>query len=286
MDVWRISKKYCTDKRVQMFIPRVKEQILFSVDEWLFLHKDRFDIHKHNSELHSVDMSFHEKMISTQSIVLNCFKYDTVYVNFLSSRNIYACTSDADTYSLSFFYFFKEKNGDAIGCQMYLADFETDDEQILFLDQNQLERFLYGVPYPTGSKYILEWGGGIKYAKIFNEKRYISASDFVDFSEKAIIKKYNLQIDAKNHIKVRNIAGSFSKVHDICDVEQFSLTSSGMYLELYPLMITCSKNSIQVAEIDIIFCGVNSYKVRIYNRKIIPNFKQITRLAKKAKVIE
>jgi len=279
MNVFKIPKKYCTQEKVQMFCNFSDEQIIFSYDEWLYLRKGVTIVDKYETEPLKGVMQCIEKSEANSSrfYVRQFYKYNTVYVKFASCLKSVSYNFDEDAYALSFLYFIREKSGAAVGVEMYLCDFNTKSNTLHGLEQKDVEAFFYDISN-VGAKYVFDWSNGIRYARFRDEPSYVMR-DIIDFSRNGIVKKYNTYQQARSRIK--NV--DFQKITSINQINQeFSMTSGGTYCDVYPLMIITSGVEMEVAEFDVIYCKQNEYKIRILNRKIVPDVKKIMDMAKNA----
>ncbi|MDO4283061.1 MAG: hypothetical protein Q4D02_05420 [Clostridia bacterium] len=279
MEISRIRKKYCTEDKVQIMLSNAKSQIICSKDGYLYLRDGNITIHKYLTDLQRKDMPYHSRP-SSKRHATHLFKYDQLYVKFTRSRAMNdSIRLDADSYTLSFLYFYKIGKGEAICAELFLDDFTKEEETIRIFSKKELEDFLYGVSSEIKGKYILEWFYGIRYAKSSEESISIQKK-FLSLSDEDVTKLHNL---AKEPIRIVNYFDKSSRKHcedeswkanNIDEITEFSMTNYGFNFN-YPIMIIITSNEVLVYEFEVICCKKDSFKVRSQRIRITPDLVNI-----------
>lgn len=284
MDTYKIAKKYCTEEKVQVMFSNAPRQIICSKDGYLYLRDGDIKIHKYLTDSIREKMPYRNRPDGRWHAT-HLFKYDQVYVKFTRYRRMNPSLAlMPDGYSLSFLYFHKLNNGEAIASEMYLGDFKKEKGEKYF-SKKGLEEFLYGISDIKG-KYIFEWEHGIQYAKSPEEIICIDGiRKFLDLSDEAIINSYN----------IRNMFLNFQlfdegyddkeeekqvKIESLDEIkEEFSMIGGFNA----PILVEVSEDGINVYEFDVIYCGKDNFKVEYEKTEVKPNIAKILNSSVKSK---
>jgi len=280
MDTNRIKSKYCTADKVQIMFSNAPRQIICSKDGYLFLRDKDVCIHRYLKEPQRKNMPYSSTPTSKWHAT-HLFNYGQVYAKFTSDRAMNECFfHHSDGFILSFVYFHKLNNGEAVVCEFYLSECKQEQETEIFMNREELIKWLYDVSEVKG-KYIFDYMSGIQYAKSPLEE--ISISRFLDLSDEAIVKWHNL---AKEPIRIFDycpfILGNGKattekpkddeswKANTIDEITEFSMTNWG-FMHDSPVLLAMSDEGITAYEFEVICCSKDSYKVKSKKTSIVPD---------------
>lgn len=294
MEIHKIKKRYCTEDKVQVMFSNAPNQIICSKDGFLYLRvRGITSHHKYLSDPQRKKMPY-RKFPSSKGHASHLFKFNQIYVKFTKYRAMSSGLKlESDDYTLSFLYFQKYKEREAIFSEMFLDDFECE-ETFTMMSQKEVEEFIYGISEEEG-KYIFDYESGIIYAVSAHEEEIIRKYVF-DFSDNSIIERYNyinepLRIDdsyisLSNKVEKSNVKDNDDeswKVNTIDDVKEFSITGSKWgFRENNLVMITITENGVIANEFEIFYCGKDSYKVKSNKTLITPNLNGILKTGEDA----
>ena len=284
MDTNRIKSKYCTADKVQMMFSNAPHQIICSKDGYLFLRDKDVCIHRYLKDHQRKNMPYSRPTSKWHTTHL--FNCGQVYVKFTSDRAMNECIfHDSDGFVLSFVYFHKLNNGEAVVCEFYLSECKQEQETEVLMNREELIKWLYDVSEVKG-KYIFDYMCGIQYAKSPLEE--ISISQFLDLSNEAIVKWHNV---TKEHIRLFDYFPSISgngeaitkkpkddeswKVNTIDEITKFSMTHWG-FRHNSPVLLAISDEGITAYEFEIICCSKDSYNIKSKKRSIFPEMEFLT----------
>jgi len=274
MEIFKIRKKYCTDDKVQLMLSNSPQQIICSADGYAFLRDSELILHKYIEDKQRFKLPYHDKPIS-ESHVNHLFEYNKLYIKATSDRNMvggYSLASDSLT--ITFLYFIKLKDGDALCAEIPLSHFKSMlNKKVQYFTAKELEDFLYNVKGTT-AKIICD-GMEIKYAKHKNEELFIDKS-FIDITEKGIVSAYNHFKETKSiplFDEKRRKELLEERPWEIKSVDKISeelvLTHHGIITSRGPILITIKEcGEIEVINFKVAFCKKDVFRVEAHKAPI------------------
>ena len=288
MELNKIASKYCTAEKVQLMLSNAPRQIILSKDGYVYLREKDITVHRYLEDPVREKMPFKDNP-SSKDHATHLFEYNKVYAKFTRYRGMKERYPFGDSYSLTFLYFIKAKDGGAICAEMHLGDFkeEENEETSLKMTRTELEKFLYSTD-EVKSKCIFDWFSGMKYIKHNNERIGICNFDFIDLSEQGIINLYNrrnepLMIFSDPEERKKKLEEGAWKVNRIEEIENFDLTYHGFMNNYSPMLLVINeRDEMWVYEFKVTYWSKDCYKLTAKRRRITVNPTDIVGLSREA----
>lgn len=280
MTIHRIKKKYCTDDKVQVMFSNAPSQIILSKDGYLYLRNKDVTIHRYLTDPVRKEMPYRSNP-SSGSHATHLFEYNKIYAKFTKYRDMRVGFHFEDSYSLTFLYFVRTKNGEAIYAEFDLSDFKSKELISQRFSKADLENFLYKLD-GAQAKCIFEWYNGIRYVKHIKEGISIDSNKFLNLSDEAIINFYNFRNQPLHFIfsgAEKEIDESW-EVHNIEEVQEFVLTNDGVLQDYNPVLLVIESNEMYVIEFIVKFIHKDCFEVKGVKRKISLSYDDILRYAR------
>lgn len=271
MDVHKIKSKYCTDEKVQVMFSNADNQIICSKDGYLYLRDGDITIHRYLTDPLRDKMPYKNKP-SSNIHANHLLKYEQFYAKFTKSRNMRFGFDLNGSYSFTFLYFIRRNKKEAICAEIGLREFDSEEEELKNLSLIEVEEFLYNAEGLNG-KYVFDWFRGIEYIKCNKEQVSID-KHFIDFSDEAIIEKYNKEkypdpwfLFGSAERQKKELEAK--RVKSIDKVEKVTLTRKGEFFNhSTPISLVVKDNEMYVYEFEIIYCSKDCFNIKSIKRKI------------------
>ena len=283
MTINKIKKKYCANDKVQVMFSNAPSQIIFSKDGYLYLREQDVTVHRYLTDPVRKEMPYRNNP-SSSNHATHLFEYDKIYAKFTRYRNMGRGYHPEDSYSLTFLYFVRAENGEALCAEISLRDFEKEEETSQNLSKAELEKFLYDLN-GTQAKCIFEWFGGIQYVKHTKEVVGIANDNFLNLSDEEIIRKYNFKNEPMYCLifdeeeRAKREADESWKVHSIEEVKDFVLTHHGVFSQYDPMLLVIEGDEMYVYDFTVKFINKDCFEVKSVKRKIALSYNDILRYA-------
>jgi len=283
MTINKIKKKYCANDKVQVMFSNAPSQIIFSKDGYLYLREQDVTIHRYLADPVREEMPYRNNP-SSNNHATHLFEYDKIYAKFTRYRNMSSGYHPEDSYSLTFLYFVRAENGEALCAEISLRDFKKEEEISQKLSKAELEKFLYDLN-GTQAKCIFEWFGGIQYVKHAKEVVGIANDNFLNLSDEEIIRRYNFKNEPMYCLifdeeeRAKKEADESWKVHSIEEVKDFVLTHHGVFSQYDPMLLVIEGDVMYVYDFTVKFINKDCFEVKSLKRKIALSYNDILRYA-------
>ena len=274
MTINKISKKYCTNDKVQVMFSNASSQVILSKDGYLYLREGDLTLHRYLTDSTRKEMPYRNTP-SSNNHATHLFEYDKVYAKFTRYRNMGNRGSFLeDSYSLTFLYFVKLESGEALCAELNVKGFEAEEETTQILSKTELEQFLYGLN-DEDAKCIFEWFAGIQYVKHSKEGIFLSKPTFLSLSDEDIVKKYNNKHEPMyclifdDDLRKKKMSDESWKVHSIDEVKDFVLTYHGALLSNFsPMLLVIKSDDMYVYDFKVTFLKKDCFEVKTVKRRI------------------
>lgn len=272
MDINKIKRKYCTNDKVQVMFSNAPSQIILSKDGYLYLRESDVTIHRYLTDPVRKEMPYRNNP-SSSNHATHLFEYDKIYAKFTRYRNMGIGYYPEDSYSLTFLYFVRAENGEALCAEISLRDFEKEEETSQKLSKAELEKFLYDLN-GTQAKCIFEWFGGIQYVKHTKEVVGIANDNFLNLSDEEIIRRYNFKNEPlywfifDEEKRAKKEADESWKVHSIEEVKDLVLTHHGIFSQYDPMLLVIEGDEMYVYDFTVTLINKDCFEVKSVKRKI------------------
>lgn len=284
MTINKIAKKYCADDKVQVMFSNAPSQIIFSKDGYLYLREQDVTIHRYLTDPVRKKMPYRNHP-SSSNHATHLFEYDKVYAKFTRYRNMGRGYHPEDSYSLTFLYFVRAENGEALCAEIGVDSFESEEETTQTFSKAELEKFLYNLD-GADAKCIFEWFGGIQYVKHTKEAVSICNDKFLNLSDEEIVRKCNtlnepmycLIFDEKRRAEM--MADESWKVQSIEEVKDFVLTyHGGIISNCSPMILVIIGDEMYVYDFKVTLLKKDCFEVKSTKKKIALSYNDILRCA-------
>jgi len=282
MTINKIKKKYCTDDKVQVMFSNAPNQIIFSKDGYLYLREQDVTIHRYLTDPVRKEMPYRNHP-SSSNHATHLFEYDKIYAKFTGYRNMGGACLSEDSYSMTFLYFVRAENGEALCAEIDLGDFEKEEETFQKLSKAELEKFLYDLN-GAQAKCIFGWFAGIQYVKHTKEAIGITNDNFLNLSDEEIIRRYNFKnapicFIFNEEERAKRETDESWRVHSIEEVKEFVLTHHGVFAQYDPMLLVIEDNEMYVYDFTVKFINKDCFEVKSIKRKIALSYNDILRYA-------
>lgn len=273
MTISKIKNKYCANNKVQVMFSNAPRQIILSKDGYVYLREKDVTIHRYLTDPVRKEMPY-KNHPSSSNHATHLFEYDKIYVKFTRYRNMYREKLE-DSYSLTFLYFVKTENGEALCAEVGVKSFKSEKETTQIFSKAELEKFLYTLADGENAKCIFDWFDGIQYVKHNKEEVDICNEGFLNLSDEEIVRQYNLAnkpmciLDELRRPMV--MADESWKVQNIEEVKDFVLTYHGFTDRFSPMLLVIKDDEMYVYEFKVTFLEKDCFEVKSKRRKIAIN---------------
>lgn len=289
MEINKIKKKYCTDDKVQVMFSNAPSQIICSKDGYLYLRVGDVIIHRYLTDPIRQKMPYRNHP-SSKNHATHLFKYNQIYAKFTRYRNMNTecILYPEESYSLTFLYFVRAENGEALCAELSLEDFTLGEEEVKVFSSSELKDYLYNIEN-VDAKCIFEWSTGIQFVGHKREKHSFINNDFLDISDEEIVRKYNLKnepmycmiLDEKKRQEA--MQDKSWQVHSIEEVKDFVLTHHGFLEQYSPMILVIDGDAMYVYDFRVTFCEKDCFKVASRKRTITLSYDDVLRYANNCK---
>lgn len=283
MTINKIDKKYCADGKVQVMFSNAPSQIIFSKDGYLYLREKDVTIHRYLTDPVRDVMPYRNNP-SSSNHATHLFEHDKIYAKFTRYRNMARGGYPEDSYSLTFLYFVRAENGEAICAELKPEDFKKEEEITKILSKEELEKFLYELN-DEESKCIFEYFGGIQYVRHTRETIAIKNDKFLNLSDNEIVKRYNFKNEPlyclilDEEVRAKREADESWKAHSIEEVKDFVLTHHGMIEYYSPMLLVVKGAQMYVYDFKVTLLKKESFELKYTKRTISLSYNEIIRHA-------
>lgn len=239
MNIYKIKKKYCTKNKVQVMFSNAPSQIILSKDGYIYLREQDIIIHRYLIDPVRKEMPYHNNPLDSIRAT-HLFEYDKLYAKFTKYREMNKFFRFENSYSLTFLYFVRAENGEALMAEIDFKDFKKEKETSQKFSKIELEKFLYEFDAKTQAKCLFELSGGIKYVKHINEKFSIPNDKFFNFLDEEFVSQKEpilLIINKDGRMCIYNF--TITCINDDC----FEVKSSKRFISLDFNEFLCHANN-------------------------------------------
>lgn len=274
MEISRIRKKYCKDNKVQVMFSNAPNQVILSKEGYLYYRDNETTIHRYLDDPVRNKMPFKNHPASAGHAT-HLFNYNQIYAKFTRYRSMGYSYGFEDSYSLTFLYFVRAENGEALCAEFGLGDFESSKDINFVYTKKELEHFLYKLQdSDADAKCIFEWFGGMKYVKHRKEMFQLDNTPYLELDDEKIVKKYNIDkrpiygliFDSAMREKAKSdtswMANSIDDIHD------FTITNHGALHSHSPMQLVIQGDTMYVYDFEVIFKEKDMFEVKSKRRTI------------------
>ena len=285
MEITRIRKKYCVDGKVQIMFSNAPSQVILSSDGFIYLRDGDTTIHRYLADPIRKKMPY-KNMPSSKDHATHLFEYDKLYAKFTSYRNMGRGYSMEDCHTLTFLYFVRTENGEALCAEFRYSDFKSDDEIEEIMSKEDLERFLYDLTLSEAdAKCILDWQSGMKYVRHKKEAICLTRENFLPLDDASIIAKanahnepiYSLIFD--DELRKKKMEDKSWMVHSVDEIHDLYLTHRGMLGGYNPVQLVIRGNKMYLHDFEVVFVGPGKFKLRNKRYVIEMSYNEILKRA-------